>query len=88
MLYLHVQKKYVQTKETISVINKSFCLKKLNRNFLLDISTNIGSDEIKAKAGNQKPKFIQIPLHSNAPMSIERFIENVNVHTSIRIALT
>lgn len=52
-------KKYVQTKETISVINKSFCLKKLNRNFLLDISTNIGSDEIKAKAGNQKPKFIQ-----------------------------
>lgn len=53
------KKKYVQTKETISVINKSFCLKKLNRNFLLDISTNIGSDEIKAKAGNQKPKFIQ-----------------------------
>lgn len=34
-------------------------LKKLNRNFLLDISTNIGSDEIKAKADNQKPKFIQ-----------------------------
>lgn len=50
------RKKYVQTKETISVINKSFCL---NRNFLLDISTNKGSDEIKAKAGNQKPKFIQ-----------------------------
>lgn len=45
--------------KTISVINKSFCLKKLNRNFLLDISTNKGSDEIKAKAGNQKPKFIQ-----------------------------
>lgn len=52
------KKKYVQTKETISVINKSFCLKKLNRNFLLDISTNIGSDEIKA-IRNQKPKFIQ-----------------------------
>lgn len=52
------KKKYVQTKETISVINKSFCLKKLNRKFLLDISTNIGSDEIKA-IRNQKPKFIQ-----------------------------
>lgn len=39
-----------------------FKLKKLYQsliNFLLDISTNKGSDEIKAKAGNQKPKFIQ-----------------------------